>query len=110
MSTRWVAALGGAVSFVVAAVAGVVGNQLSKDIGSAWLAFGIVLILGAAITGWMAYRTVERESAAHRGGLCGGGMVHSGDASVGKVSADGGQAAGINYGTMTQTHHPDAPR
>jgi len=104
MSARWVAALGGAVSFVMAGVAGVVGNQLSKDAGWVWVAFGITLVLGAAVTGWTACRTTKLGGTAHRGGPRAGDGRHAGDATVGKVSADGGQAAGVNYGTMTQTH------
>lgn len=104
MSARWVAALGGAVSFVMAGVAGVVGNQLSKDAGWAWVVFGIALILGAAVTGWTAYRTAKSGGLAHCGRPRAGDVMHSGDATVGKVSADGGQAAGVNFGTMTQTN------
>jgi hypothetical protein len=104
VSARWVAALGGAISFVVAGVAGVMGNQLSKDAGWVWVAFGIILILGAAVTGWTAYRTAKSGGAAHRGDPHAGEVTHVGDATVGKVSADGGQAVGVNYGTMTQAH------
>jgi hypothetical protein len=106
MSTRWVAALGGAASFVVAAIVGVVGSQLGTNAGWAWLAFCVALILGGAVTGWTAYRIAKSGSVAH----CGGDVRHAGDATVGRVSANGGQAAGINYGTMSQTHHPDASR
>jgi hypothetical protein len=104
VSARWVAALGGAVSFVVASVAGVVGSQLGKDAGWAWVAFGIILILGAAVTGWAAYRTAKSGGTALLCGPRAGNVMHAGDATVGTVSADGGQAAGVNYGTMTQTH------
>ena len=112
MSARWVAAVGGAVSFVVAAVAGVVGNQLGKNADWAWVAFGIVLVLGIVVTGWTAYRTASSGAIAHASGGRGGDVTHSGDVEVGGVSADGGQAVGVNYGSMTQTHRrdPDAPR
>lgn len=103
MSAGWVAALGGSFSFVLAGVAGVAGNQL-QDAGWAWVAFGITLILGAVVTGWTAYRTAKSGSTAHPGGPRAGDVTHVGDAMVGRVSADGGQAAGVNYGTMTQTH------
>jgi hypothetical protein len=56
MSPRWVTASSAAVSFVLAAVAGVVGNQLAWDAVWAWVAFGTVLVLGAAVTAWTAQR------------------------------------------------------
>ena len=40
----------------------------------------------------------------HQGGS---GPTHAGDVTVGGVSADGGQAVGLNYGSMIQTHHPE---
>jgi hypothetical protein len=107
VSARWIAALGGAVSFVMAAAAGVAGNQLSKDAVWAWVAFGITLILGSAVTGWVAYCTIKSDGAGHSGGLRAGEVVHVSDAIVGEVSAVGGQAAGVNYGTMTQTHRSE---
>jgi hypothetical protein len=103
VSARWIAAVGGAASFLMAGVAGVVGNQL-KDAGWAWVASGLILILGAAVTGWAAYSTAKPGSVAHHGGPRAGEVTHGGDATVGKVSADGGQATGVNYGTMIQTH------
>ncbi len=103
MSARWVAALGGAVSFVVAVVAGVVGNEL-RDTSWAWLAFGITLVLGALVTGWTAYRTAKSGSISSHGGPRAGDLKHVGDATVGEVRADGGQATGVNYGTMSQIH------
>lgn len=104
MSARWVAALGGAVSFVVAGVAGVVGNQLSNDAGWAWVAFGVALVVGASVTGWTAHRAAGLGGAGSRDAARDGIVPHVGDATVGNVSADGGQAVGINYGSMKQTH------
>jgi hypothetical protein len=99
--------MGGAVSFVAAAVAGVVSNQPGGHMGWAWVAFGIVLALGAAVTGWTAYRTTT-SGTAHVGS---GAVTHCDDVRVGGVSADGGQAVGVNYGSMIQMHRhdPDAP-
>lgn len=104
MSARWVAALGGAVSFVVAGVAGVIGNQISKDAGWAWVVFGITVILGAAVTGWTAYSAAKLSGTGYWTGSRAGKVIHVGDAMINTVSADNGQAVGINYGTMTQKH------
>lgn len=103
VSAPWVAALGGAVSFVVAGVAGVVGNQLGHG-GWAWIAFGIILVMGTVVTGWTAYRTVKEGGIADHGDPPASDVRHVGDTTVGRVCADGGQAAGVNYGAMIQTH------
>lgn len=106
MSARWAAALGGAVSFVVAGVAGVLGNQITKDAGWAWFAFAAVLVFGALVTGWAAHRAAASGDSSRRDG----GGRHIGNVTVGDVSAGkGGQAVGVNYGTMSQTHHDEDP-
>lgn len=42
---------------MVAAVAGVLGNQLTRDAVWAWVAFGVALAVGAGVTALVAYRT-----------------------------------------------------
>nr|WP_157528443.1 hypothetical protein [Kibdelosporangium sp. MJ126-NF4] len=54
--------VGSAVTFVVAAVAGVLGNQLTKDAVWAWVAFGAALVVGAAVTALVAYRNTPAPS------------------------------------------------
>lgn len=97
MSPRWVAACGSAGSFVLAVIAGVAGNQLGRDALWAWVAFGAALVLGAAVTAFVAHRAAgaSRRSAGIR---------------VGDVSADGGQAVGVNYGDLSQTQERREPR
>lgn len=51
MSKRGAVAIGGAATFLLAAVAGVLGNQLATT--WAWVAFGAVLLIGGAVTGWL---------------------------------------------------------
>ena len=82
------------------------GNQITKDAVWAWVAFAVVLVVGALITGWAALRAAASGDAAGSGG----GVRHTGNVTVGDVSAGkGGQAAGVNYGTMTQAHHDEDP-
>jgi hypothetical protein len=69
---------------VVAGVAGVIGNQLSRDAGWAWVAFSVALILGAVITGWTTYCTVKSGADVHRGDSRAGGVVQVGDVAVRK--------------------------
>jgi hypothetical protein len=102
MSARWAAALGGAASFVVAEIAGVVGNQLGKSTSWAWAAFSVALVLGAAVTGWTAYRSARSGGAVCPGSARGRRVLDGGNVIVSKVSAEGGQAVGINYGNMSQ--------
>jgi hypothetical protein len=54
---RAVVTAGSAASFVVAAVAGVLGNQLTEDAVWAWTAFGVALVMGAGLTALVAYRS-----------------------------------------------------
>jgi hypothetical protein len=56
-------AIAGAGTFLLAAVAGVLGNQLTETAIWAWAAFLGVLLLGAAVTGWLTVRS-NAESAA----------------------------------------------
>lgn len=54
---RAVVAIGSAVSFVAAAVAGVLGNLLTDKAVWTWVAFGAALLIGAGVTAFVAYRT-----------------------------------------------------
>lgn len=86
---------------MLAGVAGVLGNQITKDSAWSWSAFTAVLVFGALVTGWAAHRAAASDGSAEQGN----GTTHIGDVSVGNVSAgDHGQAAGISYGTMSQAH------
>jgi hypothetical protein len=70
-----------AISGIVCAAVGVaviIANQLSAKVSWAWMAFDIVLILGAALIGWTAYRTVKSNEVAHRGGATDGKVIHTG--------------------------------
>lgn len=58
---RAVVTVGSAASFVVAAVAGVLGNQLTKDAVWAWVAFGVALVVGAGVTALVAYRSAGTQ-------------------------------------------------
>src|SRR5664279_4802445 len=93
MSPARVAAVGGGATFVLAAVVGVLGNQLAADAVWAWVAFVAAMIVGAVVTAWVAH-----HAATDQPGSSGGGVRNR----VGDVSArDHGQATGINYGTVT---------
>ncbi|MGH4024379.1 MAG: hypothetical protein ACRDRV_07315 [Pseudonocardiaceae bacterium] len=106
MTGRRAAAVGSAVSFVMAGGAGVIGGSISKEAGWAWFAFGAVLLVGALVTGWAAYRAAGASGSAGPAG----GVRHVGNVNIGDVSAgEGSQAAGVNYGTMSQTHHDEDP-
>ncbi|MGW5723158.1 hypothetical protein ACWEVP_43790 [Amycolatopsis sp. NPDC003865] len=58
MGARAVAVAGSGASFVAAAVAGVLGNQLSKDALWAWIAFGLTLLIGAGVTALVTHRSL----------------------------------------------------
>jgi len=93
MSPARVAAVGGGATFVLAAVAAVLGNQLAADAIWAWVAFVAMLIVGAAVTAWVAHHTTTVQP---------GSSDETVRNRVGDVSAqDHGQASGINYGTVT---------
>lgn len=62
MSAGRVAATGGGTTFALAAVAGVLGNQLAATALWAWTAFAAVVAIGAAITAWTAHRTTARHA------------------------------------------------
>ena len=94
MSPARVAAVGGGATFVLAAVAGVLGNQLAADAVWAWVAFVAMLIVGSAVTAWVAHHAATDQPGSS------GGEVRN---RVGRVSAqDHGQATGINYGAVTR--------
>lgn len=97
MSGRAVAVVGGGASFVLAAVAGVVGNQLRVGAWWPWLAFVVILAVGVAVTTVVVYRTVATDSMA---GPFGRGVTHCGNVTVGEVRTTNGPAVGINYGTI----------
>ena len=93
MSPARVTTVGGGTTFVLAAVAGALGNQLAADAVWAWVAFVAAMIVGAVVTAWVAH-----HAATDQPGSSGGGVRNR----VGDVSArDHGQATGINYGTVT---------
>ncbi len=104
VSRRAVAVIGGGATFVLAAVAGVLGNQLRAGAWWPWLAFLAVLVIGAVVTAVVAYRTTDADSAANTHE---GSAVHVGNATVGKVSTKNGPAVGINYGTVNDDPKPD---
>ncbi|GAB3444213.1 hypothetical protein GCM10027570_13390 [Streptomonospora sediminis] len=62
MSAGRVAAAGGGSTFALAAVAGVLGNQLTATALWAWAAFAAVVAIGAAATAWTAHRTTARHA------------------------------------------------
>lgn len=62
MSTSRVAALGGGLTFILAAIAGVVGNQLSSNNYWTWVAFTGIIIVGAAITFYITSLTGSKSS------------------------------------------------
>lgn len=102
MSSRWIAALGAAGSFILAAVVGALGNQLGRDSTWAWAGFGVTLVLGAVVTAWMTLRAAK-AGGANQPAETVAYVQHVDDVRIGSVSADGGQAVGVNYGDMTQT-------
>ncbi|MEU0878059.1 hypothetical protein ABZ345_05635 [Lentzea sp. NPDC005914] len=61
MSRLTVSAVGAGATFVLAAVAGVLGNQLKADAWWPWLAFLAVLVIGTAVTAVATYRTAAVE-------------------------------------------------
>jgi hypothetical protein len=102
VSKRWMAAVGGGVTSVLAAVSGVAGNHLTHTAAWAWVAFGVTVTLGAILTGWL---VLTADKAAP------GSPVEAVDASavrqVGPVTATGnGQAVGINYGSVNRGDPP----
>jgi hypothetical protein len=97
VSRRAVAVVGEGTTFVLATVAGVLGNQLETGAWWPWLAFLAVLVIGTAVTAVVAYQTTATGSTANTHA---GSAVRIGDATVGKVSTKNGPAVGINYGTI----------
>lgn len=85
MGARAIVTVGSAASFVVAAVAGVLGNQLTEDAVWAWVAFGMVLVVGAGVTALVAHRSTPgldqiagdgREQRTGRGHTSSNAAVH----------------------------------
>lgn len=62
MSRAGVQAVGGGASLVLAAVAGVIGNQLSGTALWAWITFPVVLVIGVCVTVWVARLTAPLTS------------------------------------------------
>jgi len=98
MSARVVAVVGAGSSFALAAIAGVLGNQLGPGAWWTWAAFLAVLLIGTAVTAIAAYRAAAKPT-----GPPPAGVSHSGHATVGKVTAHSGPAVGVNYGTVTHS-------
>jgi hypothetical protein len=118
MSRRRLVGLAGGVGFLLAGVSAAVSSQLTTGALGVWASFVGTLAAGAAITGWLASRTPSPEQSSGAGPapaakldpvvvLRGPGSsrrAHVGDVHVGDVSADrGGQAAGVNYGTVSRS-------
>jgi hypothetical protein len=102
MSARAVAVVGAGSSFALAAVAGVLGNQLGEG-WWAWVAFIAVLVVGFVVTSIAAYRT-----AASAPGSPPPAVPHHGGTTVGTVTTQDGTAVGVNYGTIN--HHSGRAR
>lgn len=102
MSRLTVAVAGSASSFVLAAVAGVLGNQLKPGAWWFWLAFTVTLLVGAGITAAVAHRAERLDGAG-----ASNSVTHHGNTAVGKVTTENGPAIGINYGTVngSRTDH-----
>lgn len=59
MSRNWITAVGAAVAFVLAALVGVLGNQLTRDAVWAWVWFVAALAVGAAATVFFAVNDAD---------------------------------------------------
>ncbi|NUT48647.1 MAG: hypothetical protein HOV94_15270 [Saccharothrix sp.] len=103
---RAVVTAGSAASFVVAAVAGVLGNQLTKDAIWAWVAFGAALVVGAAVTAFVAHRTSSSSGPGPGPGAAADPVPHTveGPVAKGDVNLDGTYVAGHDI-TFTDTAH-----
>jgi hypothetical protein len=119
MSRRWVTAVGGAVTCVTAGAAGAAGGQIGDGGMWTWVALVMTLLVGGVATAWVALRTGTADDTGPTPappGDAAGKVVHESGTTVGDVTAsDGGQAVGVNYGTMThrvaaQLRGRDAPR
>lgn len=62
MSQARVAAFGGAATFLLAAVVGVLGNQLTEDAVWSWVFFVTALTIGALATSWFAFHGATNVS------------------------------------------------
>lgn len=94
MSARAVAVGGAGSSFALAAVAGVLGNQLGEG-WWAWVAFGAVLVIGIVVTSIAAYRAASSAP-----GSPSPVVPHHGGTTVGTVTTEDGTAVGMNQGTI----------
>lgn len=84
---RAVVTAGSAASFVLAAVAGVLGNQLTKDAVWAWVAFGVALVVGAGITAFVAHRSAPKPDPVAGGGSPGAPEQQAGGPASGAAVA-----------------------
>jgi hypothetical protein len=94
MSARTVAVVGAGSSFALAAVAGVLGNQLGKG-WWAWAAFAAVLVIGVVVTSIAAARTAGGAPASPPPAV-----PHDGATTVGTVTTADGTAVGVNQATI----------
>jgi hypothetical protein len=97
MSARAVAVGGAGSSFALAAVAGVLGNQLGEG-WWVWVAFGAVLVIGIVVTGIVASRTASGAP-----GSPSPVVPRHGGTTVGTVTTEDGTAVGVNQGTITHS-------
>lgn len=118
MSRRRPVGLAGGFGFLLAGVSAAASSQLTSGALWVWATFAGTLAAGAAITGWLVSRTTPPEQSSGAGpvppakpeveaaprGRDSGGRAHLGDVYVGDVSANrGGQAIGVNYGTVSRS-------
>lgn len=105
MTSRRAAAIGGAVTFVAAGIAGAAGGQLAESALWGWTTLIAALLLGASATWWTTLRTTPDMPPGPDSPPM-GGPNPAGEPStavrIGEVSASGGQAAGVIDGSMVQ--------
>jgi membrane protein implicated in regulation of membrane protease activity len=107
MSKRWATTIGGAVTFVAAGVGGVAASRIWDTPVWGWIWFIGALLVGAAATAWVTFRSADPTSAPDGGRRS---PSHQGDNTIGSVNAtQGGTAVGINYGDVRSSRPDSAP-
>jgi hypothetical protein len=107
MSKRWATTVGGAVTFVAAGVGGVAAGRIWDTRVWGWVWFIGALLVGAAATAWVTFRSSDPPSASQSSPSS---PSHRGDNTIGSVNAtQGGTAVGINYGDVRSSPPESAP-